>query len=55
MTLLYSMIGMNVMKYLEKGSRFSISARKFDSTISCMTGDTVFLEVYNVHIVENYE
>ena len=46
MTLLFSMIGMNLMKYMEKEICFCISARKFSSTISCMTGDTALLEVY---------
>ena len=46
MTLLYSMIGIYLMKYLEKEICFCISARKFASTISCMTGDTALLEVY---------
>ena len=40
------MIGMNLMKYMEKEICFCISARKFSSTISCMTGDTALLEVY---------
>ena len=43
------------MKYLGKESCFSISARKFTSTMSCMAGDSALLEVYNVRLVKNSE